>query len=136
LGINPTSLRAGGMQPIIGKLLTKAITLLQTSSQSEVYTQNYATPKSRKTQLWQFRDSHLGLGFRSKCHLDVGLVEKHKVYYKGEGDGFPQVRAVVSFVSPNCQWFVLTSKVLQLYMNHLVLVLCRSVWVVDTCHSS
>jgi hypothetical protein len=24
----------------------------------------------------------------TKCHLDVGLVERHKVYYKGEGGGF------------------------------------------------
>jgi len=36
-----------------------------------------------------------------KCHLDVGLVERHRVYYKGEGGGFPQVRAMVSLVSPN-----------------------------------
>jgi hypothetical protein len=36
----------------------------------------------------------------TKCHLDMGLVKKHKVYYKGEGGGFPQVRAVVSLVSP------------------------------------
>ncbi len=46
----------------------------------------------------------LGLPFGSlgtKCHLDVGLVEKHKIYYKGEGGGFPQVRDVVSFVSPS-----------------------------------
>ncbi len=43
--------------------------------------------------------SGLPLGsLRTKCHLDVALVEKHKVYYKGEGDGFPQVRVVVSFV--------------------------------------
>jgi len=34
----------------------------------------------------------------TKCHLDVGLVEKHKVYYKGEGGDFPQVRAMVSLV--------------------------------------
>jgi len=34
----------------------------------------------------------------TKCHLDVGLVEKHKIYYKGEGGGFPQVRVVVSLV--------------------------------------
>jgi len=34
----------------------------------------------------------------TKCHLDVGLVERHGVYYKGEGGGFPQVRAVVSLV--------------------------------------
>ncbi len=37
--------------------------------------------------------------FGTKCHLDVGLVERHRVYYKGEGGGFPQVRAVVSFMS-------------------------------------
>jgi len=44
--------------------------------------------------------SGLPLGnLETKCHLDVGLVEKHKVYYKGEGDGFPQVRAVVNLVS-------------------------------------
>jgi hypothetical protein len=27
-------------------------------------------------------------------------VERHKVYYKGEGGGFPQVRGVVSLVNP------------------------------------
>jgi hypothetical protein len=38
---------------------------------------------------------------RTKCHLGVGPVAKHKVYYKGEGGGFPQVRAMVSLVSLN-----------------------------------
>jgi hypothetical protein len=37
----------------------------------------------------------------TKCHLDVGLMERHKVYYKEEGRGFPQVWAVVSFMSPS-----------------------------------
>jgi hypothetical protein len=37
----------------------------------------------------------------TKCHLDVGLMERHIVYYKGEGGGFPQVRVVVSLVSSN-----------------------------------
>ncbi len=37
----------------------------------------------------------------TKSHLDVGLVERHIVYYKGEGGGFPQVRAVLSLVSPS-----------------------------------
>jgi hypothetical protein len=36
---------------------------------------------------------------RTKNHLDVAPVESYKVYYKGEGGGFPQVRAVVSLVS-------------------------------------
>jgi len=35
----------------------------------------------------------------TKCHLDVGLVKRHKVYYKGEGGGFLQVQAVMNFVS-------------------------------------
>jgi hypothetical protein len=26
---------------------------------------------------------------RTKCHLDVGLVERHRVYYKGEEWWFP-----------------------------------------------
>ncbi len=37
----------------------------------------------------------------TKCHLDVGLVERHKVYYKGEGGGFPQVWALVCLVNPS-----------------------------------
>jgi hypothetical protein len=28
---------------------------------------------------------------KTKCHLDVGFVERHIVYYKGEGGGFSQV---------------------------------------------
>jgi hypothetical protein len=56
-------------------------------------------------------------------------MERCRIYYKGEGDGFPQVRAVVSLVCPCCPWLVLTPKVLQLHTNHLVWVLCKLVWV-------
>jgi len=35
----------------------------------------------------------------TKCHLDVDLVGNHRVYYKGEGGGFPQVQVVVSLVN-------------------------------------
>jgi hypothetical protein len=35
----------------------------------------------------------------TKSHLDVAPVESCRVYYKGEGGGFPQVRAMVSLVS-------------------------------------
>jgi len=87
------------------------------------------------TKLWGFKVagdstlaiSGLSLGSpRTKSHLDVGLVERHKVYYKGEGGGFLQVQGMVSLVSSNCPWFVLAPKVLQLCTNHLMLVLCRS----------
>jgi hypothetical protein len=63
----------------------------------------------------------------TKCHLDVGLVERHIVYYKGEGGGFPQVQVVVSLVSLSCPWLVLAPKVVQLCTNHFVLVLCKPV---------
>jgi hypothetical protein len=56
-----------------------------------------------------------GLPFGShgtKSHLDVALVERHRVYYKGEGGGFPQVRAMVSLVCPSCSCLILTPKVL------------------------
>jgi hypothetical protein len=46
----------------------------------------------------------------TKCHLDVGLMERHKVYYKGEGGGFPQVRAMVSHVSLNMHVVRLNTK--------------------------
>jgi hypothetical protein len=39
--------------------------------------------------------------FGITSHLDVGLVERHRVYYKGEGGGFPQVQAVVSLMNPS-----------------------------------
>jgi len=68
--------------------------------------------------------------------LDVGLMERHTIYYKGKGGDFPQVRAVVSLVTSSCPWLVLAPKMFQLCTNHFVLVLCRPVWVVDACHSS
>ncbi len=45
----------------------------------------------------------LGLLFGSpgtKNHLDATPVEWCRVYYMGEGGGFPRVRAVVNLVSP------------------------------------
>jgi hypothetical protein len=54
-------LRASGMPHIIEKVLTRATTLLQTSSQSEICTQSYGPSKSQKSQLWEFQDSRLGV---------------------------------------------------------------------------
>jgi hypothetical protein len=54
------------------------------------------------TKLWDSKVTRvptLAISGLPKCHLDVGLVERHKVYYKGEGGGFPQVRAVVSLMN-------------------------------------
>jgi hypothetical protein len=71
-----------------------------------------------------------GLSFGSpgtKSHLDVGPVERHRVYYKGEGGGFLQVQAMVSLVCLSYRWLILTPKVLQLCTNHFGLILCKFV---------
>jgi hypothetical protein len=44
----------------------------------------------------------------------------HKVYYKGEGGGFPQVWAMVSFVNPCLPLARPCTKMLQLHTNQLV----------------
>jgi len=131
-GIDPISLHLSGVRHTVGKFLMRNIILLQTSFPSEVYTQSYGAPKLQESQLWQFWDSHLGVPGQ-KAHLDVGPVERRRIYYKGEGGDFPQVWAVVSLVSPSCPWLILAPKVLQLCTNHFVLVLCRSMWVNKAC---
>jgi hypothetical protein len=69
----------------------------------------------------------------TKSHVDVGLVERCRVSYKGEDGGFLQVQAMVSFVCSCCPWLFLAPKVFQLRTNHLVWVLCRPVWVSEAC---
>jgi hypothetical protein len=74
---------------------------------------------------------------RTKCHLNVGLMERHKIYYKGEGGGFPQVWAVVSLVSPSLPVAHLSTKSAELCTNQLVVWFCASLCEqVIACHSS
>ncbi len=63
-------------------------------------------------ELWSSKVSGLqpgtvsGLHFGSPnkmCHSDVASVTSRREYYKGEGGGFPQVRAVVSLVCPSAR---------------------------------
>jgi hypothetical protein len=86
------------MQHTVEKLLMRATTLFQTSI------------RGLQVKLWGFKVTGIPtLGILNfpfgnpgtKCHLDVGFVKRHIVYYKGEGGGFPQVQAVVSLVSPS-----------------------------------
>jgi hypothetical protein len=90
------------------------------------------------TKLWPHKVARVptlaisGLSFgspKTKCHLDVGLVERHKVYYKGEGGGFPQVRAMVSLVSLSLHVIRPSTKSAPVMHWLTCLVLCRSVWV-------
>jgi hypothetical protein len=47
-------------------------------------------------------------------------MAKHRIYYKGEGDGFPQVQTLVSLVTPCLFVARLCTKVLQLCTNQLI----------------
>jgi hypothetical protein len=52
------------------------------------------------TKLWAPKVARIPFGSpETKWHLGDGLVAMHRVYYKGEGGGFPQVWVVVSLVS-------------------------------------
>jgi len=125
-GIDSIYLAADNILHTVEKILMRATTLLQTALRSEVCSQSYEAPKSRESWRAGFRDSHEGVP-GEKNHLDVGPLERSKVYYKGEGGGFPQVRAVVSLVCPCCLWLVLAPKVLQLCTNHFMWLMCRPV---------
>jgi hypothetical protein len=103
LGIDPIYLAVDNLPHTIGKFSTRATTLLQTTPRSKICSQSYGAPKSRESLLAQFRDSHLGV-LREKNHLNVGSVASQRIYFKGEGGGFPQVRIVVSLVCPCCSW--------------------------------
>jgi len=67
---------------------------------------------------------------RTKWCLGASPMAKHIVYYKGEGGGFPRVRAVVSLVSPCLPMARPCTKVFQLCTNQLV------VWFVQVCVSN
>jgi hypothetical protein len=60
-GIDPIPVGADGMQHIVEKILRRATSLLQTSSQFEVWAGSYELPKSRESKPGQFWDSSLGV---------------------------------------------------------------------------
>jgi len=98
-------------------------------------------PQSRKspnfnnfgTPIWESND---------KMPFGCGPHGRHIIYYKGEGGGFFQVRAMVNLVSPSCLWLVLTPKMLQLCTNQLIvwffasLCECLSFFLVPSWNSS
>jgi len=57
---------------------------------------------------------------RTKWHLGAGPVTRHRVCYKGEGGGFPQVWAMMNLVNPCFPMVRPCTIVLQLRTNQLV----------------
>jgi hypothetical protein len=98
-GIDPTSMCADGVRYTVGKISTRTTTLIQTSSQLEVWAKSYGPAKLRESNFSNFRTPLLRVPGQ-KGHLDVSLVEKRKEYYMGERGGFPRIRAVVNLMNP------------------------------------
>jgi hypothetical protein len=67
------------------------------------------TPKVTRVPVVGILGLPLG-SLRTKSHLDVALVESCRVYYMGEGGGFPQVRAMVSLMGPESPVACLNTK--------------------------
>jgi len=96
----------------IGKLLRRATTLLQSSSQSEVWAKSYGRAKSRESKPGQVRDSSLGVLGQKAIRM---WVPQRGTKYTIWG------KVLVSFESgpwwvmwiQNCPWLVLSPKVLQ-----------------------
>jgi hypothetical protein len=116
----------------IGKLSTRTTNLLQTAPRSEVYSQSYGALKSWESKLGQFRDSHLGVSGQKAIWMWAPWPATEYII-KGEGGGFLQVQVMVSLMCLCCPWLVLAPRVLQLCTNHIVWVVCRSVWVSEAC---
>ncbi len=84
---------------MIGKLSMRVITFIDLGSIGGLHPKLWPPTVARVPAMGI---SRLPLGSHgTKCHLGAGHVANHKVYYKGEGGGFPQIRAVVNLPSPN-----------------------------------
>ncbi len=88
------------VQYVVGKISTRATSLVQTSSRSDFAVGSYELPKSRDSNRDNFGTiSGLQLGSPGKkSHLDVVPKMWRREYYMGEVGGFPRVRAVECLV--------------------------------------
>jgi len=90
------------------------------------FEKNYGPPKSQESQFRKFRDSQFGSP-KTKWHLGVDLVAKHKKYYKGKVVASPKSKLWWILWICVCPWFIHAPRVLQLCINQLV------IWFVQAC---
>jgi hypothetical protein len=104
----------------------------------------YGSPKLQKSQLWEFRDSHLGV--LGQNDIWVLIAKQNDIWVLVPWPGTKYIIKGKVVVSPKlgpwwilwvlwirvCPWLVLTPKVFQLYTNQLVVWLCASLceWVI------
>jgi hypothetical protein len=117
------------MPHTVGKLSMRATTFHYTSLQSEVYTQSYKHPKLRESQFWELK---LSLGsFKTKWHLGVGPIARHREYYNGKVMASPKFGLWWILWIHVCPWFVRAPKCANYALSNLLFGLYRSMWVID-----
>jgi hypothetical protein len=112
---------------IVGNFSTRAITLLQTSFQSEVCTQSYGPPKWGKPQLW---DSHLGVPKQNDISMMV-LWPGTKYTIRGKVVASPKSRLWWVLCVRVCPWFICAPKCSNCALTNLLFGFCRLVWVIE-----
>ncbi len=129
MGIAPIFLRAGSMPHIVGNLSTRATTFLETSLPLEVYAQNYGPPKSQKSQLWKFWDSHLGVSWQNDIWV---LVPWPGIEYTIRGKVVASLKFGLWWILwiHVCLWFIRAPKCSNYTIINLLFGLCRFVWVI------
>jgi len=68
------------------------------------------TVQSPGTSTWDSFGTPTWESQKKKNHFDVASAESYRVYYMGEGGGFPRVWAVVSLVCKNARGLSPTPK--------------------------
>ncbi len=90
---------------------------------------NFISIRGLHTKLWAskvarvptLRISRLSLGSPgTKRHLGAGPVARHRIYYKGEGGGFPKFGLWWVLWIHVCSWLVHAPKGFQLCINQLI----------------
>ncbi len=98
--------------------------MLQTSSQSKGLHTKLWAPKVVGVSILEISRLPFGIP-ETKCHLGAGPMDNHRVYYKGEGGGFPQIQTMVSLVNLCLLVARPCTKVFQLRIKQLVVSVCE-----------
>jgi hypothetical protein len=109
----------------VGKLSTRAITLIWTSSHSEVCTQSYGPPKLQKSQF-----------------PNLGVLGQNDIWVLASWPNTENTirgKVVASRKSGPwwilwicvCSWLVCAPRVLQLCTTNFLFGLCKSIWIID-----
>jgi hypothetical protein len=103
---------ANGMWDTIGKLSTRATSLIQTSSQFEVWAKSYELTKSWESKPGQFQDSSLGVPGQKAIRMWVPWSNAENTTW-GKVVASPESGLWWVLWIQSCPWLVLAPRVLQ-----------------------